>query len=62
MKLKEQAMLTYTQEAKEVSSKIKEEVVRLTMEQAEKLVKEKLTKEDHNRMVEDFIEKMGSLN
>jgi F-type H+-transporting ATPase subunit b len=61
-KLKEQAELTYTQEAKEVTGKIKEEIVRLTMEQAEKLVKERLTKEDHNRMVEDFIEKMGSLN
>jgi len=61
-KLKEQAAFTYAQEAKEVSGKIKEEVVRLTMEQAEKLVKERLTKEDHNKMVEEFIEKMGSLN
>jgi F-type H+-transporting ATPase subunit b len=61
-KLKEQAALTSAQEAKEVSGKIKEEIVRLTMEQAEKLVKERLTKEDHNRMVEEFIEKMGSLN
>ncbi|MCX5813574.1 MAG: ATP synthase F0 subunit B [Proteobacteria bacterium] len=61
-KLREQATLTYTQEAKEVSDRIKEEIVRLTMEQAEKLVKERLTKEDHNRMVEEFIEKMGSLN
>jgi len=61
-KLKEQATLTYTQEAKEVRDRIKEEMVRLTMEQAEKLVKERLTKEDHNRMVEEFIQKMGSLN
>jgi len=61
-KLKEQAMLTYTQEAKEISGRIKEEVVKLTMDQAEKLVKERLTKEDHNKMVEEFIEKMGSLN
>ncbi|MCX5807297.1 MAG: ATP synthase F0 subunit B [Proteobacteria bacterium] len=61
-KLKEQAAITSAQEAKEVSGKIKEEIVRLTMEQAEKLVKERLTKEDHNRMVEEFIEKMGSLN
>jgi F-type H+-transporting ATPase subunit b len=61
-KLKEQAAFTQAQEAKEVTGKIKEEVVRLTMEQAEKLVKERLTKEDHNRMVEEFIEKMGSLN
>jgi F-type H+-transporting ATPase subunit b len=61
-KLREQATLTYTQEAKEVRDRIKGEMVKLTMEQAEKLVKERLTREDHNKMVEEFIEKMGSLN
>jgi F-type H+-transporting ATPase subunit b len=61
-RLREQATITYTQAAKEVRDRIKEEIVRLTMEQAEKLVKERLTKEDHNKMVEEFIEKMGSLN
>ena len=60
--LKDQAKMTYEQEIKEMRDKIKEEIVGLTMERAEKLVKERLTREDHNRMVEDFIEKMRSLN
>ena len=49
-------------EVDSAANRIREEVVRLTMEQAEKLVKERLTKEDNNRLVEEFIEKMGSLN
>ena len=61
-RLKDQAKMTYEQEIKEMRDKIKEEIVGLTMERAEKLVKERLTREDHNRMVEDFIEKMRSLN
>ncbi len=61
-KLKEQAAITHEQEAKEVTGKIKEEIARFTMEKAEMLVREKFTKEDHNRMVQDFIEKIGSLN
>jgi len=61
-KLKEQATLTYEQEAKEMTGKIKEEIARLTMEKAELLVREKFTKEDHNRMVQEFIQKIGSLN
>lgn len=61
-KLKEQAMLTYEQEIKEVRDRIKEDIARLTIERAEKLVKERLTKEDHHKMVEAFIENMRSLN
>jgi F-type H+-transporting ATPase subunit b len=61
-RIREQARITYEQELREATGKIKEEIARLTMERAEKLVKEKLTKDDHNVMVDDFIEKIRSLN
>jgi F-type H+-transporting ATPase subunit b len=61
-KIKEQARLTYEQEAKEVVDKIREEIARQTIEKAEKIVMGKLTKDDHNRMVDEFIEKLGSMN
>ncbi len=61
-RIREQARIAYEQEMKDAMSRIKEEIARLTVERAEKLIAEKLTKEDHNRMVGDFIEKLRSLN
>ncbi|HOE16077.1 MAG TPA: ATP synthase F0 subunit B [Syntrophorhabdaceae bacterium] len=61
-RIREQARIAYEQETKDAMSRIKEEIARLTVERAEKLIAEKLTKEDHNRMVGDFIEKLRSLN
>ncbi len=62
VRIKEQARLTYEQEAKEAIGRIKEEIARQTIEKAEKIVMEKLTKDDHNRMVGEFIEKLRSMN
>lgn len=62
VKIKEQARLTAQQEQKEISRRIKGEIARLTVEEAEKLVKEKITKADHEKMVDDFIVKLRSLN
>ncbi|MEI6153413.1 MAG: ATP synthase F0 subunit B [Deltaproteobacteria bacterium] len=61
-RIKEQARLTYEQEAREVVGKIKEEIARQTIEKAEKIVMGKLTKDDHSRMVDEFIEKLRSMN
>jgi F-type H+-transporting ATPase subunit b len=61
-KLKDQAAQTYQQEIRELRDRVKADIVKLTIEGAEKLVAERLTKEDHNRMVEAFIDKMRSLN
>jgi len=61
-RIREQARIAYEQEMKDTMSTIKEEIAQLTMERAEKLIAERLTKEDNNRMVIDFIEKLGSLN
>lgn len=61
-RIKEQARLTYEQEAKEIMGKIKEEIARMTMEKTEKILREKFSKSDHMRMVDEFIEKIRSMN
>jgi len=61
-RIREQAAITYEQEIREVKSKIKEEIARLTMEHAEKLVFDKFGHKDHDRRVEEFIEKLRSMN
>ena len=61
-KMKEQARLTYEQELKEVKNKIKEDIAQLTIEGAGKLIAEKISKPDHEKMIEDFIVKLRSLN
>lgn len=62
LKIKEQARMTYEQEMKEIKNKIKEDVTQLTIENAEKLIIEKMSKADHEKLVEDFIVKLRSLN
>ena len=61
-KMKEQAQLTYEQEIKEVKNKIKNDIAQLTINGAEKLITEKMNKADHEKMIEDFIVKLRSLN
>lgn len=62
LRIKEQARITAEQEIREVRNRIKAEIVRLTMEKAEKLIAEKISKTDHDRMVDDFIAKLRSMN
>jgi F-type H+-transporting ATPase subunit b len=62
LKIREQARLTYEQEIREAKGKIKEEIARLTVERAEKLIAERFNKSDNDKMVEEFIEKLRSLN
>lgn len=61
-KIKEQARMTYEQEMKEIKSRIKEDVAQLTIQNAEKLIVEKIGRADHEKLVEDFIVKLRSLN
>ena len=61
-KIQEQARLNYEQELKEVKGRIKEEITKLALDRAEKLVMERLTKKDNDVIVEEFIEKLRSLN
>lgn len=61
-RIKEQANITYQQELREMTSKIKEEIAKLTMAHAEKLIVEKYNSKDHEQIVDEFIEKLRSLN
>jgi F-type H+-transporting ATPase subunit b len=61
-RIKEQAKLTYQQEIREMTNRIKEEIAKLTMERAEKLIIEQYSHKDHELMVNEFIEKLRSLN
>lgn len=61
-RIREQARLTYEQEKREIMARIKEEIARLTMERTEGILKEKFSKADHAKMVDEFIEKLRSMN
>ncbi len=61
-RIREQARLTAEQENKEMARRIKEEISRLTVVQAEKLITEKITQSDHDKLVEEFIVKLRSMN
>jgi F0F1-type ATP synthase membrane subunit b/b' len=47
---------------KEALAKVRAEITRQTLELAEQRVKEEFKKEDHDKLVEEFIEKLRSLN
>jgi F-type H+-transporting ATPase subunit b len=61
-RIRQQAKATYEQEMRDISGKIRAEIARLTIEKAEKLVTEKIGRKDHDKLVDDFIEKLRSLN
>ena len=61
-RIREQARLMYEQEMKDVQDKVKGEIARLTMEKAERVVSEKINRTDHDRMVQEFIQKLRSMN
>jgi len=61
-RIREQANITYQQELREMTAKSKEEIAKLTMARAEKLIIEKYNAKDHEQIVDEFIEKLRSLN
>lgn len=61
-RIQEQARLAYDQEMKEAFAKVRAEITRQTLELAEQRVKEEFKKEDHEKLVDEFIEKLRSLN
>jgi F-type H+-transporting ATPase subunit b len=60
-RIREQARLAYEQELKEALSQVRAEVASHTINAAEEVVRGRFTKEDHDRMVEDFIKNVGSV-
>jgi F-type H+-transporting ATPase subunit b len=61
-RISEQARLAYEQEMKEALAKVLAKVAGRTITAAELKVRETFRKEDHDRMVEEFIQKVRSVN
>jgi F-type H+-transporting ATPase subunit b len=61
-RIQEQAHLAYEQEMKEALAKVRAEVAGRTIAAAERKVRETFRKKDHDRMVEEFIQKVRSIN
>ena len=61
-RIREQARLAYEQEMKEAMTKVRSEVAERTVKAAEESMRQAFKKEDHDRMVEEFIESVRSVN
>jgi F-type H+-transporting ATPase subunit b len=62
VRIREQAELAYGQEMKDAMTKVRAEIASRTITAAEQKVQQAFGKDDHERMVEEFIEKVRSLN
>jgi F-type H+-transporting ATPase subunit b len=60
--IREQAQLAYDQEMRAAMEKIRAYVAQRTIETATRKVQETFGPEDHNRMLEEFIQKVRSTN
>lgn len=61
-RIREQAELAYGQEMKEALAKVRAEIAERTIKIAEQRVLQTFGKDDHERMVEEFIKKVRSIN
>jgi F-type H+-transporting ATPase subunit b len=61
-RIREQARLAYEYEMKEAMEKVRAEITGRTIEEATAQVREMFRQDDHDRMVEEFIEKVRSAN
>ena len=61
-RIREQARLAYEQEMKETMAKVRAEVSERTIKAAEATVREMFKKEDHDRMVQEFIRNVRNTN
>src|SRR5208283_2739455 len=61
-RIREQARLAYEQEMKEALAKVRAEIAGRTITAAEQKVREMFGKKDHDLMVEEFIQKVRSIN
>jgi len=61
-RIREQAQLAYEQELKDAMSSVWAEIARRTLVSAEQTIKQAFKEEDHNKMVDEFIEKLRGRN
>jgi F-type H+-transporting ATPase subunit b len=61
-RIREQARLAYEQEMKEALEKVRAEIAEQTIQAATAQVRNMFGKADHDRMVEEFIQKVRSSN
>jgi F-type H+-transporting ATPase subunit b len=61
-RISDQARLAYEQEMRETMARVRSEVVARTIKAAEEKVRGAFSKDEHDRMVEDFIKRVRSVN
>ena len=61
-RIRQQAQLAYDQEMKDAMTAVQAQIARRTLQTAEAAVKQIFKEEDHNKMVDEFIERLRGLN
>ncbi len=61
-RIRQQAQLAYDQEMKDAMTAVQAQIARRTLQAAEAAVKQIFKEEDHNKMVDEFIERLRGLN
>lgn len=61
-RIRQQAQLAYDQEMKDAMSAVQAQIARRTLQAAEAAVKQIFKEEDHDKMVDEFIEKLRGQN
>jgi F-type H+-transporting ATPase subunit b len=57
-----QAELTIQQETEDAKSRLKQEMVEIAAQRAEEIIAERITEDDQDSMVDDFIERVGKIH
>jgi F-type H+-transporting ATPase subunit b len=61
-RIRQQAQLAYDQEMKDAMTSVQAQIARRTLQAAEAAVKQIFKEEDHNKMVDEFIERLRGQN
>ena len=61
-RIRQQAQLAYDQEMKDAMTAVQAQIARRTLQAAEASVRQIFMEEDHNKMVDEFVEKLRGQN
>jgi F-type H+-transporting ATPase subunit b len=61
-KIRQEAEKTAANEVNKAKAQLRQEATRMAIEIAEELLKKNFTKEDHSRLVNEYLEKVGELH